>query len=176
MPSVARPTHSHLHAGGPAGSEPKLYDPRHPERTLLCQTIAEQFETWHALASAGQFDGQSDHHTPKSDVRQTFRNYLECGIFFTRARCDDCGYDYFVACSCKGRGVCPLVQHTAHGGDGGAPHGSRLPAPAGFQLAQPTQQRISAAVLPGGPDFWCPGMRGHPVRVLRQLPTLACYQ
>ena len=35
---------------------------------------------------------------------------LECGIFahgFARARCDDCGHDYFVAFSCKGRGVCP---------------------------------------------------------------------
>ena len=26
---------------------------------------------------------------------------------FARARCDDCGHDYFVAFSCKGRGVCP---------------------------------------------------------------------
>ena len=25
---------------------------------------------------------------------------------FTRAQCDDCGQDYFVAFSCKGRGVC----------------------------------------------------------------------
>jgi hypothetical protein len=36
--------------------------------------------------------------------------YLECGIFahgFARAWCHDCGHDYFVAYSCKGRGVCP---------------------------------------------------------------------
>jgi hypothetical protein len=62
------------------------------------------------LASAGQFDGQGDHHTPKPYVRQAFRKYLECGIFahgFARAWCDDCGHDYFVAYSCKGRGVCP---------------------------------------------------------------------
>ena len=63
------------------------------------------------MASAGQFDGQSDHHTPRTYVRQAFRKYLECGIFalgcFARARCDDCGHDYFVAFSCKGRGVCP---------------------------------------------------------------------
>ncbi|WP_413882002.1 transposase zinc-binding domain-containing protein [Candidatus Aalborgicola defluviihabitans] len=35
---------------------------------------------------------------------------MECGIFahgFARAWCDDCGHDYFVAYSCKGRGVCP---------------------------------------------------------------------
>ncbi len=104
-------------------SKPKLYNPRHPERTLLYKTIAEHFETWHALASAGQFDGQGDHHTPRSYIRQAFRKYLECGIFahgFARAWCDDCGHDFFVAFSCKGRGVCPscntrrMVETAAH--------------------------------------------------------------
>ncbi|URD45713.1 hypothetical protein M6G63_28090 (plasmid) [Pseudomonas sp. BYT-5] len=41
-----------------ATSKPKLYNPRHPERTLLYQTVAEHYETWLELASAGQFDGQ----------------------------------------------------------------------------------------------------------------------
>jgi carbohydrate kinase (thermoresistant glucokinase family) len=68
-------------ARGCQSSKPKLYNPRHPERTLLYKTIAEHFETWHALASAGQFDGQGDHHTPRSYIRQAFRKYLECGIF-----------------------------------------------------------------------------------------------
>ena len=88
MPATARPTQAHSHAGGPAGAKPKLYNPRHPERTLLYQTIAQHFETWFELASAGQFDGQGDHHTPKPYVRQAFRKYLECGIFahgFARA-------------------------------------------------------------------------------------------
>ena len=39
-------------------------------RTLLYQTIAEHFETWFELASAGQFDDQGDHHTPKPYVRR----------------------------------------------------------------------------------------------------------
>ena len=113
-----------LSAGsGQAGAKAKLYNPRHPERTLLYQTIAEHFETWFELASAGQFDGQGDHHTPKPYVRLAFRKYLECGIFahgFARAWCDDCGHDYFVAYSCKGRGVCPscntrrMVETAAH--------------------------------------------------------------
>ena len=107
----------------PATSKPKIYNPRHPERTLLYQTVAEHFETWHELASAGQFDGQGDHHSPKPYVRTAFRKYLECGIFahgFARAWCDDCGHDYFVAYSCKGRGVCPscntrrMVETAAH--------------------------------------------------------------
>jgi hypothetical protein len=36
-----------------------------------------------------------------------------CGIFahgFARARCDDCGHDFLVAFSCKGRGVCPFCN------------------------------------------------------------------
>ena len=72
--------------------------------------MAEHFETWFELASAGQFDGQGDHHTPPVYVEKAFRKYLECGIFahgFARVRCDDCGDDFLVAFSCKGRGVCP---------------------------------------------------------------------
>ncbi len=57
-------------------SEWQLYNPRYPERTLLYQTFAEHFETWHALASAGQFDGQGDHHTPKPFVRPV--NAVHC--------------------------------------------------------------------------------------------------
>ena len=107
----------------PQTPQPKHYNPRHPERTLLYQTIAEHYETWLDLASAGQFDGQGDHFTPKPYVRQAFAKYLECGIFahgFARARFGDCGHDYFVAFSCKGRGVCPscntrrMVETAAH--------------------------------------------------------------
>ena len=91
-------------------AKPKLYNPRHPERTLLYQTVAEHYETWLDLASAGQYDGLGDNHTPKPCVRKAFAKYLECGIFahgFARARCGDCGHDFLVAFSCKGRGVCP---------------------------------------------------------------------
>ena len=48
-------------------------------------------------------------HAP-AYVEQAFRNYLECGIFvygFARDRYADCGHDFLVAFSCKGRGVCP---------------------------------------------------------------------
>ena len=107
----------------PATSKPKLYNPRHPERTLLYQTVAEHYESWLELASAGQFDGQGDHHSPKPFVRKAFKKYLECGIFahgFARAHCEDCGHDFLVAFSCKGRGVCPscntrrMAQTAAH--------------------------------------------------------------
>ena len=41
---------------------------------LLYHTVAEHYETWLELASAGQFDGQGDHHTPKPFVRKAFAN------------------------------------------------------------------------------------------------------
>jgi hypothetical protein len=106
-----------------ATPRPKRYNPRHPERTLLYQTVAEHYETWLELACSGQFDGQGDHHSPKPFVRKAFKKYLECGIFahgFARARCGDCGHDFLVAFSCKGRGVCPscntrrMVETAAH--------------------------------------------------------------
>ncbi len=94
----------------PATAKPKRYNPRHPERTLLYQTVAEHDESWLELACEGQYEGQGDHHTPKPYVRKAFEKHLECGIFahvFARARSDDCGHDFLVAFSCKGRGVCP---------------------------------------------------------------------
>jgi len=111
----------------PAPPSAKLYNARHPEKTLLYRIIANDFETWRALASAGQFDGQGDHHTPSAYVTKAFHKYLQCGIFahgFARARCDDCGHDFFVAFSCKGRGVCPScnsrrMAETAAGGPSG---------------------------------------------------------
>ena len=107
----------------PAIPKPKLCNPRHPERTLLYQTVAEHYDSWLELASAGQLDGQGDYRTPKPFVRKALAKYLECGIFalgFARTRCDDFGHDYFVAFSCKGRGVCPscttrrMVETAAH--------------------------------------------------------------
>ena len=56
-------------------------------------------------------------------MRKAFEKYLECGIYATgyaRARCEDCGHDFLVAFSSKGRGVCPscnkrhMAQTEAH--------------------------------------------------------------
>ncbi len=136
-------------------SQPKCYNPRHPERTLLYQTVAEHYETWLELASAGQFDGQGDHHSPKPYVRQAFEKYLKCGIFahgFARARCGDCGHDFLVAFSCKGRGVClscntrRMVEAAAHLSDHVFP---RLAgAPVGVVCAQ-AAALLHAARWPG---------------------------
>ena len=107
----------------PITAKRKLYNPRHPEHTLLYQTVAEHFESWLELAGASQFDGQGGHHTPKPYERKAFEKYLECGIFaqgFARARCEDCGQGHFVAFSYKGWSGCPscntrrMVETAAH--------------------------------------------------------------
>ena len=100
-------------AAAPAAAvaKPKLFNPRHPERTLLYQTIAEHFETWHELASAGQFDPRAT-ITPKSYVSQAFRKHLSVAsspTAFAR-RGDDCGHDYFVAS--PARPGCPPPRAT----------------------------------------------------------------
>jgi len=56
-------------------------------------------------------------------VEREFRRYLDCGILargFARARCGQCGHDFLIAFSCKGRAVCPscnarrMVAMAAH--------------------------------------------------------------
>ena len=73
--------------------------------------------TWLALHDDGTGDG-----VPGVTERE-FHRYLECGILthgFARARCADCGHDFLIAYSCKGRGVCPscttrrMVETAAH--------------------------------------------------------------
>ena len=47
---------------------------------------------------------------PVVHVEREFRRCLTCGILahgFARARCGQCGHDFLIACSCKGRGVGP---------------------------------------------------------------------
>ncbi|WP_374348959.1 transposase zinc-binding domain-containing protein, partial [Phenylobacterium sp.] len=58
------------------------------------------------------------HHVP--EFLALVRRVRSTGHGFARARCGDCGHDYFVAFSCKGRGVCPscttrrMVETAAH--------------------------------------------------------------
>ena len=46
--------------------------------------------------------------TMPAQVEREFRRYLDCGILargFARAWCGDCGHDFLIAFSGKGRGV-----------------------------------------------------------------------
>jgi hypothetical protein len=96
---------------------PSLYRRRRPERTLLYRVVQTHLASWLAArddAPGGQIGRRTE---------REFRRYLECGILahgFARARCAECGHDFLVAYSCKGRGVCPscttrrMAQTAAH--------------------------------------------------------------
>jgi hypothetical protein len=87
----------------PFGHTPSTpYTPRHPEESLLHQTVRENLETFLARA------GDGDHPVPYF-VERELRAYLKCGILahgFLRLHCDGCGLDRLVPFSCKGR-FCP---------------------------------------------------------------------
>ena len=98
---------------------PTPYRRRRPERTLLYRTVQTHFATWLALTREGAVDGDP----VPAHIEREFRRYLTCGILahgFARARCGDCGHDFLIAFSCKGRGVCPscntrrMVATAAH--------------------------------------------------------------
>jgi Putative transposase/Transposase zinc-binding domain len=85
-------------------SQTQCYQRRRPEKTLWYRAVQTHLETWLSLAT-----GPCDESTP-AYIEQAFRRYLDCGILangFARAHCDECGHDFLIAFSCKGRGVCP---------------------------------------------------------------------
>ena len=84
-----------------------LYRPRRPERTVLYRVLAQHFERFVLL-----YDERfAPTHGPLTQgAQEAVYRYLDCGIFecgFARARCGECGHDFFVAFSCKLRCICP---------------------------------------------------------------------
>jgi hypothetical protein len=100
-------------------SAPTQYRPRRPSRSVLYRCVQEHLESWLAQCC----DGHHDDGPVPPYVEREFRRYLDCGILahgFARARCGQCGHDFLIAFSCKGRGVCPscntrrMVATAAH--------------------------------------------------------------
>jgi hypothetical protein len=93
-----------------------VYRPRRPEKTPLFQVIKKHYHTWHKK--------RENLENPVPDyVDSVFKKYLGCGILakgFACAHCEDCHKDFFLAFSCKGRGICPscntraMAQTAAH--------------------------------------------------------------
>jgi len=80
--------------------------PSSPRAHRPYRLVQRHLETYLALACEDEADG----HAVPGYVERKLRRYLECGILaygFARARCPECGHDFLVAFSCKGRGVCP---------------------------------------------------------------------
>lgn len=94
---------------GYASPGPRAYHRHRPERTPLYQVVQDHLETW----LAHHHDAWPDERPVPAHIEREYRRYLECGILahgFARARCGDCGHDFLVAFSCKGRGVCPACN------------------------------------------------------------------
>lgn len=81
--------------------------------------MREHLETFLALAH----EGRAGIEPVPRYVELVFRKYLECGVpsyGVARVRCNACGYDFFVAFSCRTRGICPscntrrMVETAAH--------------------------------------------------------------
>jgi len=92
-----------------AESAPARYRPRRPSQSVLYRCVQEHLETWLAQCR----DSHDDEWSVPEYVEREFRRYLECGILahgFARARCGQCGHDFLIAFSCKGRGVCPACN------------------------------------------------------------------
>ncbi|MEN8261812.1 MAG: transposase zinc-binding domain-containing protein [Pseudomonadota bacterium] len=96
-----------------------VYRRRQPESTAAYQVVQGHLETW--LASCRQ--AHEEGAPVAARIEQDFRKYLECGILaheFARARCAGGVYDFLIAFSCKGRGICPscntrrMVETAAH--------------------------------------------------------------
>jgi hypothetical protein len=87
-----------------------------PETRVVQGGKAENIESWLAWREAAE-------RPVPGYVEEELRGYLECGLLcfgFARALCTGCGQGFFVAFSCKGRGVCPscngrhMPQTAAH--------------------------------------------------------------
>jgi len=98
--------HADTHQQPGPSHKPGVYRRRRPERTVVYQLVQQELETW--LATRREAD--PDYDPIPHYVEQDLRRYLTCGILahgFARAYCDQCGHDFLIAYSCKGRGLCP---------------------------------------------------------------------
>ena len=84
---------------------PANYRRRESEKTALHALVRGHLETLLAQARQASADGSGY----PMFVEKEFRRYLDCGVLahgFARLRCPTCGFERFVAFSCKGR-LCP---------------------------------------------------------------------
>lgn len=83
------------------------YTKRHPEKSDLYKIAYRYFEAYERCYEK-RYESEYGYFRPI--IRSTVWKYLDCGIMehgFARARCPGCGYDFFVAFSCKTRFFCP---------------------------------------------------------------------
>ena len=113
-----------------------VYQCRRPERSAAYQVVRQNLETWLAQRRAGRLAAGADWVVDPVPgyVERDLRKFLECGVLahgLARARCEKCGQDFFGSVFMQGARGVPGLQHTAHGGDGGA-HGGACVSSSGI--------------------------------------------
>jgi Transposase zinc-binding domain/Putative transposase len=86
---------------------PAAYRPRNPRATSLYQLLETHFETLKRLWEE-RFERRYGFWKGYWD--SAVFSYLDCGLFesgFARVVCPECRFEFLVAFSCKGRGLCP---------------------------------------------------------------------
>jgi hypothetical protein len=100
-------------AAAPLGSFPRaelcptVYRPRNPRASSLYQLLDTHFETLKRLWEE-RFEQRYGFWRPFWDP--AVFSYMDCGLFesgFARVVCPECRFEFLVAFSCKGRGLCP---------------------------------------------------------------------
>ena len=83
-----------------------VYRPRRPRETPFYRIVEEHFERFEQVY-AQRYEDKYGYLRPV--IRETVYKYLNCGDLkqgFARVRCTDCGYEFLLAYSCKGRYFC----------------------------------------------------------------------
>ena len=89
---------------------PRSYRQRHPRESLLYQILEAHLESFEA-AYEEQFAGRYGRLRPC--VMPAFRHFLDCANplqGFARLRCEGCGRERLVPCSCRSGGCAHLVR------------------------------------------------------------------
>ena len=73
--------------------------------------------------------------------------YLDCGVYsagLARVKCRACQAEYIIACSCKGRGLCPSC---------GAKRAAAFAAFLADDVLEPVAHRMWTLLTPAQPSF-----------------------
>ena len=92
-----------------------VYVRRRPERSAAYQVVRENLEKWLAQRRAGRLVAGANWMVDPVPgyVERDLRKFLECGILahgFARARCGQCGQDFWYRIRARSGGPCAQVQ------------------------------------------------------------------
>jgi hypothetical protein len=109
-----------------ASTSPFRYKRHEPEKTLLYEVLAREWDIWFAERQA-----DTDRSPLPDDVEREFKAFFRCGLLqhgFLLLSCEGCGEKLPAAFSCKKRGFCPscsakrMSETAAHLIDNVLPH------------------------------------------------------